>query len=253
MTRERASHLRRRRRLDVSGFAPKAVDETERDVRRACPRGSPRLPASRAARRSRRRRPPRIHRTGRTMQFNARTTPQTVEGPTRSVSVVACRPRRWSMPSPRCSAVLTSSVSVPAANLNRPDRGASRTPPARRRGLERVEGGRAFHSSRPQRGEPQRGEPQRGEPQRGEPRRGGPQRGEPQRGEPQRGGPQRGEPQRANLGGANLSGADLSGANLAGRTSAGRTSARRTSARRTSAGRTSAGRTSAGRNWLKPI
>ena len=67
--------------------------------------------------------------------------------------------------------------------------------------MERLEGEKAVHSSRPQRGgpqrgEPQRGEPQRGEPQRGEPQRGEPQRGEPQRGEPQRGGPQRGEPQR---------------------------------------------------------
>jgi hypothetical protein len=62
--------------LDVSGFAPKAVpsNEMSADLVRA---------VSEAARFKSRepipRRPPRIYRTGRTMQFNARATPETVE------------------------------------------------------------------------------------------------------------------------------------------------------------------------------
>jgi chromosome partitioning protein len=63
--------------LDVSGFAPKNVErlnEMSPDLVRA---------VSEAARFSSReaipRRPPRIYRTGRTMQFNARATPETVE------------------------------------------------------------------------------------------------------------------------------------------------------------------------------
>jgi hypothetical protein len=62
--------------LDVSGFAPKAVgvagvsDEVVRLVSEAA-----RFPSREAVPR----RPPRIYRTGRTMQFNARATPETVE------------------------------------------------------------------------------------------------------------------------------------------------------------------------------
>jgi hypothetical protein len=69
--------------LDVSGFAPKTNSgpnavpaELARDVAEASrfpsreARAIPPAPA---------RRPPRIHRTGRTMQFNARAKPETIE------------------------------------------------------------------------------------------------------------------------------------------------------------------------------
>ena len=82
MTKERASIFSDDETLDVSGFAPKAVPELH-----AVPAGlvrevaeASRFPSreAKAAPQSARR-APRIHRTGRTMQFNARTTPQTVE------------------------------------------------------------------------------------------------------------------------------------------------------------------------------
>ena len=62
--------------LDLSGFAPKSAEPSEvsADLVRAVAEAS-RFPS----REAKLRRPPRIHRTGRTMQFNARTTPQTVE------------------------------------------------------------------------------------------------------------------------------------------------------------------------------
>jgi hypothetical protein len=63
--------------LDVSGFAPKTVErlnEMSPDVVRAVSEAA-RFPS----RESIPRRPPRIYRTGRTMQFNARATPETVE------------------------------------------------------------------------------------------------------------------------------------------------------------------------------
>ncbi len=63
--------------LDVSGFAPKNVErlnETPPDLVRAVSEAA-RFPSREAIPR----RPPRIYRTGRTMQFNARATPETVE------------------------------------------------------------------------------------------------------------------------------------------------------------------------------
>jgi hypothetical protein len=83
MTRERASIFVGDEALDVSAFAPKfdlkpnavpaelvrGIAEASRFPSREA-KASPPVPM---------RRPPRIHRTGRTMQFNARTTPQTVE------------------------------------------------------------------------------------------------------------------------------------------------------------------------------
>ena len=80
MTRERASIFAGDEALDLSGFAPKSGREPSdvpAELVRAIAEAS-RFP-SREARASSTRRPPRIHRTGRTMQFNARTTPQTVE------------------------------------------------------------------------------------------------------------------------------------------------------------------------------
>jgi hypothetical protein len=63
--------------LDISGFAPKPDDEEGAvpvELVRAV------AEASRfSSRGTRIRRPPRIHRTGRTMQFNARAKPETVE------------------------------------------------------------------------------------------------------------------------------------------------------------------------------
>ena len=62
--------------LDVSGFAPKATgpaavsDDVVRLVSEAA-----RFPSREAIPR----RPPRVYRTGRTMQFNARATPHTIE------------------------------------------------------------------------------------------------------------------------------------------------------------------------------
>ena len=64
--------------LDLSGFAPKSgpePSEVSAELVRAVAEAS-RFPSREA---KPMRRPPRIHRTGRTMQFNARTTPQTVE------------------------------------------------------------------------------------------------------------------------------------------------------------------------------
>ncbi len=75
MTKERASIFAGDETLDVSGFAPKSDREpglVSPQLARAVAEAS-RFPSREA------RRPPRIHRTGRTVQFNARTTPQTVE------------------------------------------------------------------------------------------------------------------------------------------------------------------------------
>jgi hypothetical protein len=82
MSGERASIFAGDDTLDVSAFAPKAVHELN-EVSAELVRGiaeASRFP-SREAKASYAvpRRPPRIHRTGRTMQFNARTTPATVE------------------------------------------------------------------------------------------------------------------------------------------------------------------------------
>jgi hypothetical protein len=83
MSGERASIFAGDDTLDVSAFAPKAVHELN-EVSAELVRGiaeASRFP-SREAKTSAptpARRPPRIHRTGRTMQFNARTTPATVE------------------------------------------------------------------------------------------------------------------------------------------------------------------------------
>ncbi len=65
--------------LDVSGFAPKAdpAPAVPAEIVRGVAEAS-RFP-SREARPAPARRPPRIHRTGRTMQFNARAKPETVE------------------------------------------------------------------------------------------------------------------------------------------------------------------------------
>jgi hypothetical protein len=63
--------------LDVSGFAPKNVqrlNEMSPDLVRVVSEAA-RFPSREAIPR----RPPRIYRTGRTMQFNARATPETVE------------------------------------------------------------------------------------------------------------------------------------------------------------------------------
>jgi hypothetical protein len=79
MTKERASIFAGDEdALDLSGFAPKSgpePDEVSAELVRAVAEAS-RFPSREAAPK---RRPPRIHRTGRTMQFNARTTPQTIE------------------------------------------------------------------------------------------------------------------------------------------------------------------------------
>jgi hypothetical protein len=80
MTQERASIFAEDGALDVSGFAPKSDHEPSSvpaELVRAVAEAS-RFP-SREGRAAVSRRPPRIHRTGRTMQFNARTTPQTIE------------------------------------------------------------------------------------------------------------------------------------------------------------------------------
>ena len=63
--------------LDVSGFAPKNVErlnEMPPDLIRVVSEAA-QFPSREAIPR----RPPRIYRTGRTMQFNARATPETVE------------------------------------------------------------------------------------------------------------------------------------------------------------------------------
>ena len=87
MTRERASIFASDDAFDVSAFAPKAAHELNgasaelvRGIgeasRFASREAKASLPANVAPLA---RRPPRIHRTGRTMQFNARAKPQTVE------------------------------------------------------------------------------------------------------------------------------------------------------------------------------
>jgi hypothetical protein len=66
--------------LDISGFSPKSNGEpgaVPAELVRVVAEAS-RFP-SREAKAPPLRRPPRIHRTGRTMQFNARATPETVE------------------------------------------------------------------------------------------------------------------------------------------------------------------------------
>jgi hypothetical protein len=87
MTRERASIFASDNALDVSAFAPKPAHELNRAsaelvrgiAEASCfpsreAKASPPVNVAPPARR-----PPRIHRTGRTMQFNARAKPQTVE------------------------------------------------------------------------------------------------------------------------------------------------------------------------------
>ena len=69
--------------LDVSGFAPKADRESNPvppDLVRGIAEAS-RVPSREAkpAPSAPARRPPRIHRTGRTMQFNARAKPETID------------------------------------------------------------------------------------------------------------------------------------------------------------------------------
>ena len=74
MTRERASIFAGDDAPDVSGFAPKAAHELNR-ASAALVRGiaeASRFPSREAKTSSAMRRPPRIHRTGRTMQFNGR-------------------------------------------------------------------------------------------------------------------------------------------------------------------------------------
>jgi hypothetical protein len=87
MSRERASIFAGDDALDVSAFTPKAAHElngTSAELVRGIAEAS-RFPSREAKASSSAnvappaRRPPRIHRTGRTMQFSARTTPQTVE------------------------------------------------------------------------------------------------------------------------------------------------------------------------------
>jgi hypothetical protein len=71
--------------LDVSGFTPEAAPDTEpdREMIRAIsaqsnfPSREPKQPRTAAPEAPKRQ--PRRHRTGRTAQFNARTTPETVE------------------------------------------------------------------------------------------------------------------------------------------------------------------------------
>jgi hypothetical protein len=71
--------------LDVSGFSPEAAPDTgpDRETIRAIsaqsnfPSREPKQPRTAAPETPKRK--PRRHRTGRTAQFNARTTPQTVE------------------------------------------------------------------------------------------------------------------------------------------------------------------------------
>jgi hypothetical protein len=85
MTKERASIFASDDGLDVSAFAPKAAHElngASAEIVRGIAEAS-RFP-SREAKASApvappAKRPPRIHRTGRTMQFNARAKPQTIE------------------------------------------------------------------------------------------------------------------------------------------------------------------------------
>jgi hypothetical protein len=81
MTKERASIFDADEPLDVSGFAPKTdyeLTDVSAELVRVVAEAS-RFPSREARASPPARRPPRIHRTGRTMQFNARATPQTVE------------------------------------------------------------------------------------------------------------------------------------------------------------------------------
>jgi hypothetical protein len=88
MSKQRASVFDTAAELDVSGFAPEAAPDTgpDRDTIRAVsaqsnfPSREPR-PARAVAQAPAptTKRQPRRHRTGRTAQFNARTTPETVE------------------------------------------------------------------------------------------------------------------------------------------------------------------------------
>jgi hypothetical protein len=85
MTKERASIFAGDDALDVSGFAPKSgleANAVPAELVRGIAEAS-RFPSREAkppaADLAPMRRLPRIHRTGRTMQFNARTTPETVE------------------------------------------------------------------------------------------------------------------------------------------------------------------------------
>lgn len=87
MIRERASIFASADALDVSAFAPKTAQELNgasaefvRGIAEASRFPSREAKANSTAEASGTpvKRPPRIHRTGRTMQFNARTTPQVV-------------------------------------------------------------------------------------------------------------------------------------------------------------------------------
>jgi hypothetical protein len=85
MTKERASMFDSDEPVPDSVSSPKTAYELNDEIVRVVAKGS-RFPsretmANRPAEAAiPARRPPRIHRTGRTMQFAARTTPQTVEG-----------------------------------------------------------------------------------------------------------------------------------------------------------------------------
>jgi hypothetical protein len=86
MSKERSSIFEDSDDLDVSGFAPKSAPATDaippervRAVSEALRFPSREGKANQSAPPSPARRVPRRHRTGRTQQFNARTTPETVE------------------------------------------------------------------------------------------------------------------------------------------------------------------------------
>ena len=112
MTRERASIFASDDAFDVSAFAPKAAHElngASAELVRGDrvgftirePRGEGELAGERCPLAGR---PPRIYRTGRTMQFNARAKPQTVEALyDRRSAGMALSARRSSTPSPPCS------------------------------------------------------------------------------------------------------------------------------------------------------
>jgi len=104
MTKERASIFADDDALDLSGFAPKAapeLNEVSPDLIRAIA-GASHFPSREAKPMGRR--PPRIHRTGRTMQFNARTTRKPSKLSMRSpISKVGLSVRRSSVLWARCS------------------------------------------------------------------------------------------------------------------------------------------------------
>ena len=77
MSKERSSIFEDTDDLDVSGFAPKSVERLNEISSELVRRASE--AAQFPSRKTIPRRPPRIYRTGRTMQFNARATPETVE------------------------------------------------------------------------------------------------------------------------------------------------------------------------------